>query len=269
MCCIVLIVSFIKQDAWSICRIFKKPSSVAQRVSSHSWGPQSIATTTPELLSALQSIQASHFALESSSCSANQFNSQQCFQGRQQQKLNSSQDGSSCKVINFNRSLSLPQLSEKDTHSSPIILPFETQSLEKSSAVTSVLLSMAPEIVSSMNEALPNTEMEQLEPSYGYTDDWGIDANGAIGDKDDDPYTRKPVHVHSSGTECGIPRKIKFPFDLGVDSPDDWTSSIPCDSLPCPPPPTEMSNSSSIHRQIQDICLHVNHHIVSCSVSAK
>ncbi|TKW33109.1 hypothetical protein SEVIR_2G212100v4 [Setaria viridis] len=235
-------------DAWSICRIFKKPSSVAQRVSSHSWGPQSIATTTPELLSALQSIQASHFALESSSCSANQFNSQQCFQGRQQQKLNSSQDGSSCKVINFNRSLSLPQLSEKDTRSSPIILPFETQSLQKSSAVTSVLLSMAPEIVSSMNEALPNTEMEQLEPSYGYTDDWGIDANGAIGDKDDDPYTRKPVHVHSSGTECGIPRKIKFPFDLGVDSPDDWTSSIPCDSLPCPPPPTEMSNSSSTEK---------------------
>ncbi|CAL5081434.1 unnamed protein product [Urochloa decumbens] len=235
-------------DAWCICRIFRKPSSMAQRVLSHSWGPQSVATTEPELLSALQSIQASHFALESSSCSANQFTSQHCLQGRQQQKLNSSLDGSSCKVINFNRSPSLPELSDKDIHSSPIILPFETQSLQKSSAVTSVLLSMAPGIVNSMNEALPNTEMEQLGPSYGYTDDWGIDANGGIGNKDDDPYTRKPGNGYSSGTEVGIPRKIKFPFDLGLDSQDEWTSSIPCDSFPCPRPPTEMSNSSSTEK---------------------
>ncbi|OEL25114.1 Protein FEZ [Dichanthelium oligosanthes] len=119
----------------------------------------------------------------------------------------------------------------------------------KSSAVTSVLLSMAPGIVNSMNEALPNTETEQLEPSYGYTNDWGIDANGGIGNKDgDDPYTRKPGDGYSSGTECGIPRKIKFPFDLGVDSPDDWTRSMQCDSLPCPPPPTEMSNSNSTEK---------------------
>jgi hypothetical protein len=107
---------------------------------------------------------------------------------------------------------------------------------------------MAPEIVNSMNEVLPNMEMEQLEPSYGYADDWGIDANGGIRDKYDDTYTRKPGNGYSSGTECGTPRKIKFPFDLGVDSPDDWTSSIPCDSLPCPPPPTEMSNSSSTEK---------------------
>ncbi|CAN6166938.1 unnamed protein product [Urochloa humidicola] len=234
-------------DAWCICRIFRKPSSVAQRVLSHSWGSQSVATTEPELLSALQSIQASHFALESSSCSANQFNSQHFLQGRQQQKFNSSQDGSSCKVINFNRSPSLAELSDKDIHSSSIILPFETQSLQKSSAVTSVLLSIAPGIVNSMNEALPNTEMEQLEPSYGYTDDWVIDANEDTGNKDDDPYTRKPGNGYSSGTEVGIPRKIKFPFDLGLDSPDEW-SSIPCDSLTCPPPPTEMSNSSSTEK---------------------
>ena len=247
MCRIVLIVFFIKQDAWAICRIFKKPSSVAQRVLSHSWGPQSIAMTEPELLSALQSLQASHFALESSSCSPNQYNSQHCLQGRQQQKLNSSQDGSSCRIINFNRSPSSPQLSEKDIHSSTIILPFETQSPQKSSAVTSVLLSMAPGILNSMNEALPNTEMEQLEPSYGYTADWGIDTNGGIGNKDDDPYSRKPSNGFSSGIECGSQQKINFPFDLEVDSPDDWTSSMPC-SLPCPPPPTEMSNSSSTEK---------------------
>ncbi|PWZ13147.1 Protein FEZ [Zea mays] len=89
-------------DAWAICRVFKKPNSVAQRVLSRSWGPASIATADPELLPALQSIQASRFALETSTCSANRFNSQQ------QQNLSSSQDGSSCKVITFNRSPYLP-----------------------------------------------------------------------------------------------------------------------------------------------------------------
>ncbi|XP_062198759.1 NAC domain-containing protein 55-like [Phragmites australis] len=233
-------------DAWAICRIFKKPSAVAQRVLSHSWGSQSIATTA-----ALQSIQASHFALESSSCSANRFNSQQYLQKRQQQKLNSSQDGShgsSCKVINFNRSPSLAHPSEKDIHSNPLILPFETQSLQKSSDGTSVLLSMAPGIINSMNEVLPNTKFKQLEPSNGYVVDWDIDTNGGIENSNDDPYRRKPCNEYSSGNECGIPQKMKFLFDLGVDSPDDWTSNMPCDSLPCPPPPTEMSNSSSTEK---------------------
>jgi hypothetical protein len=90
--------------------------------------------------------------------------------------------------------------------------------------------------------------MEQLEPSYGYTADWGIDTNGGVENKDDDPYSRKPSNGFSSGIECGSQRKIKFPFDLEVDSPDDWTSSMPCDSIPCPPPPTEMSNSSSTEK---------------------
>ncbi|KAL6656003.1 hypothetical protein ACP70R_006829 [Stipagrostis hirtigluma subsp. patula] len=232
-------------DAWAICRIFKKPSSVAQRVLSHSWNPQSIATTEPDLSSAVQSIQASHFALESSSCSANQFNSQQYLQVRQQQKLNSSRDSTSCKVINFNRSPSLNHLSGKDIHSSPIILPFETHSLQKSSDVTSALPSMPPGIINSMN--LPDTEFGQLELSNGYVVDWAIDTNRGIRNSDD-PYTRKPGNEYSSGNECGIPRKLKFPFDLVVDSPDDWTSNMPCESLPCPPPPTEVSNSSSTEK---------------------
>ncbi|KAG0543695.1 hypothetical protein BDA96_02G210900 [Sorghum bicolor] len=239
-------------DAWAICRIFKKPNSVAQRVLSHSWGPQSITTTEPELLSALQSIQASHFALESSTCSANRFNSQQCLQ----ENLNNSQDGSPCKVITFNRSLSLPSekdihssyVSKKDIHSSSVILPLEIQSQQKSSDATSVLLSMAPGILNSMNEAIPNTEFGLLEPSNGYIVDWATDSSGGIGNSDGDTYTRKSGNGYSSGNECGIPRKIKFPFNLGVGSPDDWTSNMPCDSLPCSPHPAEMSNSNSTEK---------------------
>ncbi|CAD6219343.1 unnamed protein product [Miscanthus lutarioriparius] len=235
-------------DAWAICRIFKKPNSVAQRVLSHSWGPQSITTTEPELLSALQSIQASHFALESSTCSANRFNRQQCLQGQQQQNLNNSQDGFPCKVITFNRSPSLP--SEKDIHSSSVIFPLEIQSQQKSSDVTSMMLSMAPGILNSMNEAIPNTESGLLGPSNGYMVDWATDSSGGIGNSDGDACTRKSGNGYSSGNECGIPGKIKFPFNLGVGSPDDWTSNMPCHSLPCSPHPAEMSNSNSTEKYI-------------------
>lgn len=238
-------------DSWAICRIFKKPTSISQRVLSHSWGPQSIATTEPELLSALQSIQVSHFALESSSCSANQFNSLQCLHGLQLQKLNSSQDTSTSKVITFNLSSSLP--SEKDVHSSSIILPFETQSQHKSSDTKSVLLSMAPGILNSMNEARPNTELRRLEPSNGYVVDWATDMNLGTGNCDNDPYTRKSGDGYTSGNECGISQKIKFPFDLGVESPDDWTSSMPCDSLPLSTPPAEMSSSNSTEKYYAEL----------------
>uniref|UniRef100_A0ACD5YI38 Uncharacterized protein n=1 Tax=Avena sativa TaxID=4498 RepID=A0ACD5YI38_AVESA len=225
-------------DAWAICRIFKKPSSMAQRALSQSWGPHLTATTEPDILSALQSIQASHFSLESSSCSAevaipvNRFNSEHYFQGRQQQKLNSSQNGSSYKVINFNRSPSLTHVSDKDIHSNPVIFPFETQTLQRSS--DTVLLSIAPGIINSMNEASPDTEFEH-EECDAYAVDWDIDTNGGIGNRDEDPYTRKPGSGYVTGNECGVPRKIKFPFDLGLDSSDDWTCNMPCESLTCLP----------------------------------
>ncbi|PNT64556.1 hypothetical protein BRADI_4g30177v3 [Brachypodium distachyon] len=241
-------------DAWAICRIFKKPSSMAQRALSHSWGPQSTAMTEPDLLSALQSIQASHFALEGSSRSAelalpaNRFNSQQSFQGRQLQKLNSSENGSSCKVINFNLSPSLTHLSDKDIHSGPIIMPFETQTLQKSSDATSVVLSIAPGIINSIHEASPNTELEQPEECNGYAVDWVMDTDKGIGNSDEDPYTRKAENGYITGNQCGVSRKIKFPFDLGEDSSDDWACSIRCESLTCPEPPPEMSNSCSTEK---------------------
>jgi hypothetical protein len=63
-----------------------------------------------------------------------------------------------------------------------------------------------------MNEALPNTEFRQVQPSDGYEIDWAT--NGGTG----------------SGNEVGIPQEIKFPFDLGADSQDNWTRNMPCDS---------------------------------------
>jgi hypothetical protein len=79
-----------------------------------------------------------------------------------------------------------------------------------------------------MNEALPNTEFRQVQPSDGYEIDWAT--NGGTGNRDDNPFTRKTGNMYSSGNEVGIPQEIKFPFDLGADSQDNWTRNMPCDS---------------------------------------
>uniref|UniRef100_A0A0E0IJH6 NAC domain-containing protein n=1 Tax=Oryza nivara TaxID=4536 RepID=A0A0E0IJH6_ORYNI len=220
------------KDIWAICKILKKPNSMAQRALSHPWGPQSTATTS------------SQFASESSSCSEEvaipitQLNSQQCLQGRQQ-KPNNRQDGSSSKVINFKCSPSLTHQSDKDNHNCPVTLPFKTQTLQHMSGATSLLLSITPGIINSIYEASPNIRFGQTEPCNGYEVDWVIGTNGGIENSDEDPYTRTGTE-YSTGSECGIRQKIKFPFDLLGDPSDNWTSNI---NMPCEFPLTPNSYS--------------------------
>ncbi|KAF7006183.1 hypothetical protein CFC21_021247 [Triticum aestivum] len=109
-------------DSWTICRIFKKTSSMAaQRALTHTWEPPLPGATKQDLFSAMQ---ASHFPSESCSNSlqvaaaapSSQFDSKYGFQGQQQfQKPNSTQEGgSSCKVISFNCSPSPQVLKDID-----------------------------------------------------------------------------------------------------------------------------------------------------------
>lgn len=103
-----------------------------QMALSHTWEPPLPGATEQDLFSAMQPVQASHFASQSSSRSsqvaaapASQFNSQHGFQGQQQlQKPSNTQDGSSCKVISFNCRTSLEL-------EGPTILPFQTQPSQK------------------------------------------------------------------------------------------------------------------------------------------
>ncbi|EMS63623.1 Protein FEZ [Triticum urartu] len=111
-------------DSWTICRIFKKTSSMAaQRALSHTWGAPLPGATEQDLFSALQPVQALHFASESSSSSlqvaaalpSNQFNGNYGFQGQHQQfqkPSNTQEDGSSCRVISFNSDPSLQVLKD-------------------------------------------------------------------------------------------------------------------------------------------------------------
>lgn len=209
-----------KQDSWTICRIFKKTSSMAQRALSNTWGPLPGATEA-EMFAAFQSVQASEFALESSSLQtaqpapASQFTSRHGgLQGQQHNKVNNpSPDGSSCKLINFDCSQS------QEPQNFPISsFPFEVQTSQKTTAAAPVFFSTQP-----------------CHELSGFVIDSSADANGGIGSRSQDSSTRKPGNGLSmnSGDWDAVGR-INFPFDLGADSSEDWRCNIPWESFLSP-----------------------------------
>ncbi|CAO2163252.1 unnamed protein product [Urochloa humidicola] len=211
-------------DSWTICRIFKKTSSMAQRALSHTWGPPLPGSTEAEMFAAFQSVQASEFALESSSCSlqaappapASQFTSRHGLQGQQQQNkvTNPSLDGSSCKLINFNCNQSL------EPRNFPISsFPFEVQTSQKTTAAAPMFFSTQPD-----------------HHLGGFVVDSSADVNGGIGSRSQDSSTRKPggngFNMNSGDWEAV--GRINFPFDLGADSSEDWRCNIPWESFLSP-----------------------------------
>ncbi|CAO2206837.1 unnamed protein product [Urochloa humidicola] len=211
-------------DSWTICRIFKKTSSMAQRALSHTWGPPLPGATEAEMFAAFQSVQASEFALESSSCSlqaappalASQFTSRHGLQGQQQQNKvnNPSLDGSSCKLINFNCNQSL------EPQNFPISnFPFEVQTSQKTTAAAPMFFSTQPD-----------------HHLSGFVVDSSADVNGGIGSRSQDSSTRKPGGngFNMNNGDWEAVGRINFPFDLGADSSEDWRCNIPWESFLSP-----------------------------------
>ncbi|XP_037488586.1 putative NAC domain-containing protein 94 [Triticum dicoccoides] len=223
-------------DSWTICRIFKKTSSMAaQRALSHTWGAPLPGATEQDLFSALQPVQALHFASESSSSSlqvaaalpSNQFNGNYGFQGQHQQFLkpsNTREDGSSCKVISFNCGPSLQVLK------GPIVLPFQTQPPSQKP------VHVAPPLFF-------DTQSGQPEQITGFATGSSADVNADMSCRDQESATTKHGNTFSMNSEredVGLGR-LNFPFDLGAGSSDDWECNIPWESFLSPTVPAEIT----------------------------
>ncbi|KAF6998918.1 hypothetical protein CFC21_015000 [Triticum aestivum] len=218
-------------DSWTICRIFKKTSSMAaQRTLTHTWEPPLPGATKQDLFSAMQ---ASHFASESSSSSlqvaatapSSQFDRKYGFQGQQQfQKPNNTQEGgSSCKVISFNCSPS-PQILK-----GPIILPFQTQPPSQKP----VPHTAPPFFI--------GTQFGQPEQITGFVTGSSEDVNAEMSCRDQESSTMKHGDTSRMKNEWEAPGRLNFPFDLGADSSDDWECNIPWESFLSPTVPAEIT----------------------------
>jgi hypothetical protein len=140
------------------------------------------------MFTALQSVQASEFALESSlqvapPAPAAQFTSRHGLHGQQHQQQqkgnnNPSLDGSSCKLINFNSSPS------EEPQNFPITFPFEVQAApQKAAAAAPIFFSAHPD-----------------HHLSGFVVDSSADVNGGIGGRSQDSSTRKPNNGFSTNS---------------------------------------------------------------------
>lgn len=173
------------------------------------------------MFTALQSVQASEFALESSLqvaplAPAGQFTSRHGQHHHQQKGNNNpSLDGSSCKLINFNNS------SPSEEHQNfPITFPFEVQAAPQKAAAAAAPIFFG---------AHPDHHLS------GFVVDSSADVNGGgiSGRSQDSSSTRKPSNGFSTnssdwGETAG---RINFPFDLGADSSEEWRCNIPWESF--------------------------------------
>uniref|UniRef100_A0A453AFG0 NAC domain-containing protein n=1 Tax=Aegilops tauschii subsp. strangulata TaxID=200361 RepID=A0A453AFG0_AEGTS len=239
-------------DSWTICRIFKKTSSMAaQRALSHTWGAPLPGETEQDLFSALQPVQALHFASESSSSSlqvaaalpSNQFNGKYGFQGQHQQfqkPSNTQENGSSCKVISFNCGPSLQVLK------GPIILPFQTQPPSQSQAppVQGHFFCCQKQdswTICRIFKKTSSMAVQQPEQITGFVTGSSEDVNAEMSCRDQESSTMKHGDTSHMKNEWEAPGRLNFPFDLGADSSDDWECNIPWESFLSPTVPAEIT----------------------------
>uniref|UniRef100_A0ACD5UW47 Uncharacterized protein n=1 Tax=Avena sativa TaxID=4498 RepID=A0ACD5UW47_AVESA len=214
-------------DSWTICKIFKKTGSMAQRALSHTWGLPVPGATEQDLFSGMQPVQASHFAASESSSGSLQaaaappptqfITSKYGFQGQQKlqpqhfQKPSNTQDGSSCKVISFNCS---PPL---DVQKGPVMLPFQTQLPQKPAQDTPHLF-----------------DLQQPDQISGFVIDSSADINAGMNCRNQESSTIKPGSAFGMNNEWVAPGKLTVEFDFGADSSDDWKCNIPWESFLSP-----------------------------------
>uniref|UniRef100_A0ACD5V3Z3 Uncharacterized protein n=1 Tax=Avena sativa TaxID=4498 RepID=A0ACD5V3Z3_AVESA len=205
-------------DSWTICKIFKKTGSMAQRALNHTWGlPMPGATKQDDPFSGMQSVQASHFAASgSSSQQAATAPHKYGFQGQQQhfQKPSNTQAGSSCKVISFNSSPPPLQVQK-----GPVILPFQTQLSQKPAQDTPHLF---------------DPQFGQPEQIARFVVDSSSDINAGMNCTNQESSTIKPGSTLSMNNGWVVPGKLNVEFDLGADSSDDWKCNIPWESFLSP-----------------------------------
>ncbi|PKA50719.1 Protein FEZ [Apostasia shenzhenica] len=198
-------------EAWAICRIFKKTNTSAQRALSHSW-----ISSLPEALefdkfSLPRAMNGTQFGSESISCtteigSAAQFG---CSSGIEQHP-------------------SLINCKSSEMAASFMFSPTEA----------SMLLNLSPALLQDVEKPSPNIDFGQPHQSNGFTVTFPIETNGSLGstEEEEDVIGKKNLNstVIVGSSQWGSLRAMNFPFNLTPNPTDDWKPTLPWDSSLCP-----------------------------------
>ncbi|MQL88028.1 hypothetical protein Taro_020573 [Colocasia esculenta] len=227
-------------EAWAICRIFKKTNSTAQRALSHSWVPPvPLETTDVDVFSILRCPQ---FGSENTSCTtgaATQLGSNNALQHRQQPPVN---NYTFFDVASY-RSSNLAESTESKPSSIPTSSAEVPTGFMFSPPDQVQALSKFPVDVASLVQAMPPPSLGNMgknsgQQCHGFTTvDLLLEMNGSMRSADEEHMDmRKNLNASQvNSNQWGTLRSVTFPLGLSPNLSDVWRPNLTWDSSPtCP-----------------------------------
>ncbi|KAJ4823934.1 hypothetical protein Tsubulata_009769, partial [Turnera subulata] len=224
-------------DAWAICRIFKKTNSMAQRALSHSWFPPfPDSTSVSDMFS--QGPNCSQFSSENVSCTTEI--------GSAGFQICSNNDIPALDIPSYKplhpttvyKPFLCPSVSNEDLHNNNFM--FSTGDM---SGPTKCRTDDVPPMLvqgSLICDASKTTGFEGQEQQHfnGYSINLSSsqEIQGTMSTREDEEANlrKNPSHAPDHSSQWGTIRSIGFPFSFPSTLPDAWKPNLPWDSPSCP-----------------------------------
>nr|UBT01683.1 NAC transcription factor 79 [Litchi chinensis] len=219
-------------DAWAICRIFKKTNSMAQRALSHSW-----VSPMPEISGSDILSQGPHFSSENVSCTTQMGSLMQLCGNHDLQHSSTSGfspfDFPSYKPLNpaFYKPSLFPASSAEIPSNFMFSPPPEISGHNESTIDASSSMLLNPALIGDVNKGSENIDFEGSQQVRGFSISLPQEMQGHT---IDESGPRKNPGSTQDNDQWGTARSIGFPFNLPVNLPEAWKPNLPWDSPPCP-----------------------------------
>ncbi|KAK3212715.1 hypothetical protein Dsin_017421 [Dipteronia sinensis] len=223
-------------DAWAICRIFKKTNSMAQRTLSHSWVSPLFPEPTGSDHILSQAPHCNQFSSENVSCTTEIGSAIQLCDLQQASTASFSPfDIPTSSYKPFNPAFYKPSL----FLAAEIPSNFMFSPLEISGSHNKCTIDASSSML--LNPASENIDFEGSQQVRGFSISLPQEMQGhTIIEEDDESGSRKNPQENN---QWGSVRSIGFPFSLPLNMPEAWKpNNLPWDSPPCP---SEMSTTYS------------------------
>ncbi|KAJ6734694.1 PROTEIN CUP-SHAPED COTYLEDON 2-RELATED [Salix purpurea] len=232
-------------DAWAICRIFKKTNSMAQRALSHSW----VSPILPET-AASDWAHCTQFSSENMSCTTEigsnfHLGSNNDYQQASPASLSVLDIPSYKPMINpIAHTSYLFPVSNGDLPNNFLFSPLEISGPVKSTDDAPSML-LNPSMMGEAGKTSVSIEYEGSQQQFnGFSINLLQEMQGNIGTGDETGLRKDPSSIQDNNL-LGTLRSIGFPFSLPSNLPGAWKSNLPWDSSSCP---SEMSTTYSTNK---------------------
>ncbi|XWS32863.1 hypothetical protein CRYUN_Cryun22dG0026700 [Craigia yunnanensis] len=232
-------------DAWAICRIFKKTNSMAQRALSHSWISSLAETAASDILH--QGTPCTQFSSENISCTTEiGSGTQLCRRSNSGLQQGSTAGFSSLDIPSyksFNTTVYRPSpfpVSNGDLQNNFMFSQFDMSGSPKCTVDAASML-LSPHLITDVTKSSESTDFGGQQQQYGgfsISLPQDMQGNAGLGENEED--TRKYSNATPGDNHWGIIRSMGFPFNLCPNVPDSWKPNLPWNSPQCP---SEMSTT--------------------------